>query len=61
MIALDILRNYPDKKISEEMRRLLESAKEDIVFIVDLSWKFSRGIRWNQGRILKKALDEKLK
>lgn len=50
MIAVDILRNYPDKKISDEMRRLLEVAKEDILFIADLSWKFSRGVRWNQTR-----------
>ena len=27
MIALDILRSYPDKKISAEMRRFLELAK----------------------------------
>jgi len=51
MIALDILQqSYLDKKISDEMRRFLELAKEDIVFIADLSWKFSRGVRWNQDR-----------
>ena len=50
LVALDILCSYPNKKISDEMRRFLELAKEDIVFIANLSWTFSRGMRWNQGR-----------
>ena len=51
MIALDIVQQgYLDKKIPNEMRRLFELAKEDILFIADLSWQFSRGVRWNQGR-----------
>ncbi len=62
MIALDILQqSYPDKKISDEMKRLLESAKEEIVFIADLSWKFSRGTRWNQGREKSERSGNKLK
>ncbi len=50
MIALDILQSYSDKKISGELRSFLELAKEDIVFVADLSWKLSPGVRWSQDR-----------